>query len=102
MFKFNVNLTDDDYLEYNKFWNFRSHYGKGQIISMRIMLAIMVCVFIALILVINGFSEGALIGVIALIIFLAIMELLLKKYITFTLKANLKNLIFLLKIKHLP
>lgn len=92
MFKFNVNLTDDDYLEYNKFWNFRSHYGKGQIISMRIMLAIMVCVFIVLTLVINGFSTGTLIGVITLVAFLVVMELLLKKYITFTLKANLKNL----------
>ena len=55
-------------------------------------LAIMVCVFIALTLVINGFSTGALIGVITLVAFLVVMELLLKKYITFTLKANLKNL----------
>ncbi len=92
MFKFNVNLTDNDYLEYNKFWNFRSHYGKGQMVSMRIMIAVILGVFMVVTLAMNGFSAEALIGIIPLLIVLVLMELFLKKFITFSLKSNIKNL----------
>ncbi|MBQ8145652.1 MAG: YcxB family protein [Clostridia bacterium] len=91
-FKFNVNLTDNDYLEYNRFWNFRSHYGRGQIISMRIMVAVILGIFMLVSLAINGFSADALIGIIPLLIVLVLMELFLKKFIIFSLKANIKSL----------
>ena len=31
-FQFNVITNDEDYLEYNKFWMLRSHYGKKQML----------------------------------------------------------------------
>ena len=92
MFKFNVNLTDNDYLEYNKFWNFRSHYGKHQLITMRIVLAVVIGIFMIAVLIMNGFSTDGFIGIIPLAILLALMEIFLKRYVTYTLKAQLNSL----------
>lgn len=92
MFKFNVNLTDNDYLEYNKFWNFRSHYGKHQLITMRIVLAVVIGIFMLAVLIMNGFSKDGFIGIIPLAILLALMEIFLKRYVTYTLKAQLNSL----------
>ena len=35
LYKFNTKMTDEDYLEFNKFWMLKSHYGKKQILSLR-------------------------------------------------------------------
>lgn len=92
MFKFNVNLTDNDYLEYNKFWNFRSHYGKHQLIFMRVILAVVIGIFVLVSFIQKGFSTSTLVSVIPLLILLTLLEIFLKKYITFTLKSQLNSL----------
>ena len=91
-FKFNINLTDNDYLEYNKFWNFRSHYGKHQLIFMRVILAVVIGIFVLVSFIQKGFSTSTFVSVIPLLILLALLEIFLKKYITFTLKSQLNSL----------
>ena len=41
-FQFNVNTCDQDYLDYNKFWMLRSHYGKKQMTTFRIVIAVII------------------------------------------------------------
>jgi len=41
-FQFNIQMTDEDYWEYHKFWIIRSHYGKKQLLSMKILFTAVV------------------------------------------------------------
>ncbi len=38
-FQFNVNTDDKDYLDYNKYMILRSHYGKNQMVGLRVVIA---------------------------------------------------------------
>ena len=37
LFQFIINLTDEDYLDYNVFWNLKSAYGKKTAILIRVI-----------------------------------------------------------------
>lgn len=91
-FRFNVNLTDADYLDYNKFWMLRSPYGKKQILSIRIMLVVLFSVFILISLFGGGFSLDSFIGIIPLLILLIVSELLFNRFFIFGLKNQIKSL----------
>ena len=39
LFELKVNLTDEDYFEFNKFHMIRSHYGRSQMLKVRLMIA---------------------------------------------------------------
>ena len=41
-FQFTINTNDQDYLDYNKFWMLRSHYGKKQMTTFRIVIAVII------------------------------------------------------------
>ena len=43
-FQFTINTNDQDYLDYNKFWMLRSHYGKKQMTVFRIIFAVIIIV----------------------------------------------------------
>lgn len=85
LFKFNVQLTEQDYLDYNAFWMTKSHYGKKQLNSMRVMTAILILIF-ALIPLING----NFLGIIPFLILLVIFELGLPRFLVFSIKGQLK------------
>lgn len=67
-FRFNVKVDDRDYLDYNKFQMIRSHYGKQQIKSFRIILAIIFAAFIIVHLFGGDFSFESILGVIPFVI----------------------------------
>lgn len=91
-FQFKVNVSDKDYLDYNKFWMLRSPYGKKQIKSFRIIMAAIIAVGILFLLLDDGFSPDFLIESIPLLILLFIFELCITPFMSFTLKRQIKSL----------
>ena len=91
-FQFTVNTNDKDYLEYNKFWSFRSHYGKRQIVTFRIVIAALLCLNALVLLYGGGFTAEAFISIIPAVITLIIFELALNPFFVLILKLQMKGL----------
>ena len=91
-FQFNVNTTDKDYFDYNKFWMLRSHYGKKQMMGFRIVIAVIFGVYIFISLYGGNFTVDSFISVIPMAILLIIFELLFSSLFVFFLKGHLKSL----------
>lgn len=92
LFEFNIKQTDDDYLEFNKFWMLHSHYGKKQIKSIRVIIAVMWIVFILISLFGGGFTLDSFIGIIPYIILLVLFEVGVTPFVKLILKTTIKNL----------
>ena len=91
-FKFHINLSDNDYLNYNTFWSIKSPYGKKQMLKFRITIAILFVAILFLSLFGGGFSADAWIGIIPYAILLVLFELLLNPLFCWILKSNIKSL----------
>ena len=91
-FQFNVNTNDQDYLDYNKFWMLRSHYGKKQMTTFRVVFAVIIGVYILISLHVGNFTLDSFIGIIPMAILLILFELLLSPLFVLFLKSHLKSL----------
>lgn len=90
-FQFNVIMTDEDYLEYNKFQLIRSPYGKKQLRNLRISLTALFGGSALLSLIVGGFStEYFFTAVVPLLILYIIMQAVCKRFLARTLKGQLK------------
>ncbi len=94
-FRFYINLTDEDYFDYNLFWSTRSHYGKKQMKSIQVLLVIVVALFAVLRGVIDGFTFAFLLSLIPLailaVLFLALFQYLFKMFLKSSLKGMRKR-----------
>ena len=91
-YKLNAEITEQDYYDYNKFVMFRSPYGRKQIKSTRLFIAILCLILFVVFFVIGGFSVSSFISSIPYLILLVIMELLVMPIFKITLNMQLKNL----------
>ena len=91
-FQFNVNTTDKDYFDYNKFWMLRSHYGKKQMTTFRVVFAVIIGVYIFISLYGGNFTFDSFIGIIPMAILLILFEVLLSPLFVLFLKSHLKSL----------
>lgn len=91
-FEFNVNVDDNDYLDYNAFWLLRSHYGKKQMLNFRIFIAVIFGLGILYVLHSGGFTLVSFIATLPMLILLVVMELLFSPFYIFFLKGYLKSL----------
>ena len=91
-FQFYVNTNDQDYLDYNKFWMLRSHYGKKQMTTFRVVFAVIIGVYILISLYVGNFTLDSFIGIIPMAILLILFELLLSPLFVLFLKSHLKSL----------
>ncbi len=91
-YKFNVNMNDKDYLDYNMFWMLRSPYGKKQVANLRIVFFLLIGILVLITLVGGGFSLQSLVDALPLLIFLAIYQLLLVPCYKWGLKGHIKSL----------
>ena len=91
-FKFHITLNDNDYLDYNTFWTFKSPYGRKQMLNFRIIIAILFVAISFLSLFRGEFSADAWIGIIPYVILLVLFELLMNPLFCWILKGNIKNL----------
>lgn len=91
-FKFDICLTEQDYLDYNTFWNLKSPYGKKSMISIRIMFAVIFGLMIFATLLEEGFSFETWISISFYLILLVIFQAAFNKMFTAFLKGHLKML----------
>jgi hypothetical protein len=90
-FRFEVNLTDNDYFEFNEFVMFKSHYGKKRMLGYKIAFVVITLVPALLMLIQNHFSLGGFISVLPLIIACVVIELLFPRVLRRSIKANIKS-----------
>jgi len=91
-YKFDITLTDSDYLDFNIFQSTRSHYGKKQITSVRIFITIVIAIYLFVTLVGGGFSKESIIRSIPTTVVLIAMQLFVKKFYCWILKSSIKSL----------
>lgn len=91
-FQFNISMNDQDYLDYHKFWMLRSHYGKKQMTTFRVVFAIIIGVYILILLYGSNFTFDSFIGIIPMVIILIIFELLLSPLFVLFLKSYLNSM----------
>lgn len=92
LFKFNVNTTDEDYLDYNIFWMTKSHYGKKSMVGARNIFLIIAVVISLLIFVKDGFSLHTAITIIPYLIAIALLAILYKPFCIWLLKVQIKSM----------
>ena len=58
-YKFDVNLTDKDYTDFNIFWMLKSPYGKKQMLKSRLILSVIFILAVLYVLITGeGISEN--------------------------------------------
>lgn len=90
-FKFNVNMSDKDYLEYNLFLISRSPYGKKFMLTFRIIIAIYFIISIFTSLFENKFTLKSFIGIMPKILLLIVFQSCLTYFISWYLKCQIKS-----------
>ena len=92
LFKLNLNLTEDDYLNFNTFHTFESAYGKKTVIKTRIMFILIMALLE--VYIIFAFGPTPLgIGYAALLLaFVVLYMVFFKKIVTRNINAQIKRL----------
>lgn len=91
-YKFNVTLTDKDYLDFNIFWMIKSPYGKKQMMKLRlVLLALFVAGGIA-ILLLGDNSAQTYMSVCSLAVMLVLFQLFMARFMAWSLKGQLKTM----------
>ncbi|MBQ3151746.1 MAG: YcxB family protein [Clostridia bacterium] len=91
-FRFDININDEDYLEFHGFWMIRSPYGKKQTKKVRIILSVMFAVGIAITMVRGGFNTDTYISAALMIVVYLIIQALFTRFLLRSLKSQLKML----------
>ena len=91
-FQFSVKVNDQDYFDYNTFWMIRSPYGKKQIKTFRITIAVLFAIFILISLFSGGFSFESILSIIPMVIVLSLAQISLTRFFSWSLKGQIKTL----------
>ncbi len=89
-FRFVINLSENDYREYNEFCNFKAPFGKKHLLRLRLIIGGVILAFILLHLIRFSFSVASLVGCALLIIVGVLYELLLLPFMKLSIKNSIK------------
>lgn len=90
--QFNIILTEEDYLAFNRFHAFESTHGKKLVRKTRFFFTLAMVVLMALVLLILGWTTFSAIYTISLGIFTMLYMLLFKKIVNWNIKTQIKRL----------
>ena len=90
--KYEIHLTDEDYLEFNKFHAIRSPYGKKTVRNCRILIACIFALAIVATLLSGGFTLDSVFRSIPYAVLLLLFEIFLKAFLIATVKSTVKQL----------
>ncbi|MBE6630462.1 MAG: YcxB family protein [Ruminococcaceae bacterium] len=91
-YSFDVMLEENDYYEFNKFWMLKSHYGKRNILSIRVMIGVMILAVMAFSLFLGKFTAAAFLGMIPFAVILVVVQLLINPFFAMMLKSQMKQM----------
>ena len=92
LFQLNINLSEDDYLDFNKFHSFESIHGKKLINKTRIFFVLAMIILAALFLLVMGFTTFSIIYAALLLLFTLLYMVFFKKRLTRNVKTQIKRL----------
>lgn len=76
-FRFQVTLSQKDYIDFNAFIHTRSPRGKRQTLFFRIVIAAVVLIYALIFLIHGNFSPDSFLGIIPMLIALALLQIFL-------------------------
>lgn len=91
-FKLYINITEEDYLDFNKFQTVKSPYAKKQIAKLRIGLLAVMLALVILHVSSYGFTAETFVGLAPFLVLLLLFIIFAPVGMTFTLKASIKTL----------
>ena len=91
-YRFNVTINEKDYLDYNKFWQFRSPYGKKQIRNIRIYILILFVLYALYHFFKTGFSADGVLSVLPMLLLALFFQIFLKGFFSLVLNLHVKSL----------
>ena len=92
LFEFNVKMTDDDYFKFNEFWLIRSHYGRSQMVKMRILFTVVSIIACAVFLLDEWSTSDLFILGGAYIFVIVLFQIFFNKFMALCLKQQIKTL----------
>ena len=91
-FKFNINTSEQDYVEYNRFVFFQSHYGKKDRLTFRVAITVILGIYILLSLIGGNFTLDSFIDVLPSIILLILIQVFISPICILFLRFYIKSL----------
>ena len=92
LFQLNINLSEDDYLDFNKFHSFESMHGKKLINKTRIFFVLAMIFLAALFLLVMGLTIFSITYAALLLLFTLLYMVFFKKILTRNVKTQIKRL----------
>jgi len=92
LFQLNINLSEDDYLDFNKFHSFESMHGKKLINKTRIFFVLAMIILAALFLLVMGLTTFSITYAVLLLLFTLLYMVFFKKILTRNVKTQIKRL----------
>lgn len=90
-FRFDISLTDQDYLDYNLFMLLKSPYNKNMILTFRIIVSAFFAIIPSIPLLSNEFSTGTIVGIILILTVIVLYNIFFAKSFARTIKSNMKK-----------
>lgn len=91
-YRFHIHMTDEDYMEFNRFWQYQTPDGKKIVRLTRLLVFSMFWMAMGIVLVLEGFTLLTLIIDVALAITSVVYQLLLKSILNMSLDRRIKKL----------
>lgn len=91
-FQFQVNIAENDYIEFNKFHQLRSPYGIKNILTFRILVAVICFGFVIANLSYGSFDFEAWLTTIPIFVIFIVFNVFIRKMLGFSIKQNIKHL----------
>ena len=92
LFQLNINLSEDDYLDFNKFHSFESMHGKKLINKTRIIFVLAMIILAVLFLLVMGLTAFSITYTALLLLLTLLYMVFFKKILTRNVKAQIKRL----------
>ena len=92
LFQLNINLSEDDYLDFNKFHSFESMHGKKLINKTRIFFVLAMIILSVLFLLVMGLTAFSITYAVLLLLFTLLYMVFFKKILTRNVKTQIKRL----------
>ena len=90
-YQFDVKLSEQDYLDFNLFHIIRSPYGKKQLKSIRLMLAIAFALLGALFVISQGFSKDTILSLVVMLVTFLGFQIFLRQFLKLSVKLTVKG-----------
>lgn len=88
-YKFDVNLTDKDYTDFNIFWMLKSTYGKKQLLKCRVIIFLIFALSALFVLLTGDGSVGNFVFIGLMVVMLALFQIFMARFFAFFIQKSI-------------